>query len=141
MPASWAEDGSIPDDCRLWRAIPERSLYPLGANPGDQDFSDSAFLSHEVSVYIVDETTPQALADKFPGLRFRELTAGAARKFDLLVVREPDNVGDTSHAVIGRKDSPGSRLKGSQAAKLKKASRWADLGPGQFSTAPLPLPT
>lgn len=136
MPASWAEDGSIPDDYRLWRAIPERSLYPVDPSTGEQGFSDSAFLTQEVSVYAIAETTPQALAAKFPGLRFRELTAGDARKFDLVVVREPDNVGDTSHAVIGRKDSPGARLKGSQAAKLKKASKWADRGPGQFPAAP-----
>ena len=112
MLASWAEDGSIPDACRLWPAIPEQSLYPVDPIAGEQDFSDSAF---------------------------RELTAGDAKKCDLLVVREPDNVGDSSHAVIGRKDQPGARLKSSQAAKLKKASKWADLGPGQFPAAP-PVP-
>ncbi len=131
MPASWAEDGSIPDDCRLWRAIPEQFLYSVDPITGDQDCSDSVFRSQEVSVYAVAETTPQALAAKFPGLRFRELTAGDARKFGLLVVRDPED-GDTSHAVIGRRDMPGNRLTGSQAASLKKVSKWADGGPGQF---------
>lgn len=135
MPDSWVEDGSIPDDCRLWRAIPSQYLYPIHPNTGEQDFSDAAFRTREVSVYAVGETTPEALAAKFPGLRFRELTAGDARKFGLLVVREPDDDGDTSHAVIGRKDSPGARLTGSQAANLKKASKWADDGPGQFPAA------
>ncbi|SRR5216683_710009 len=138
MPASWVEDGSIPDDCRLWRAIPEQSLYPVDLITGDQDCSDSAFRSQEVSVYAVAETTPQALAAKFPGLRFRELTAGDARKFGLLVVRDPNDDGDTSHVVIGRRDVPGSRLTGGQAANLKKASLWADLGPGQFPPTPGP---
>jgi hypothetical protein len=142
MPASWAEDGSIPDDCRIWRAIPEQFLYPVDPITGDQDFSDSVFRSQEVSVYAVAETTPQALAAKFPGLRFREMTAGAARKFGLLVVRDSDDVGDTSHAVIGRRDLPGNRLTGSQAANLKKVSKWADAGPGQFlpNAAPPAIP-
>ena len=142
MPASWIEDGSIPDDRRLWRAIPSPFLYPVDPNTGAQDFSDSAFRTHEVSVYIIAETTPQALAAKpqFQGLRFRELTAGDARKHGLLVVREPDDEGDTSHAVMGRRDAPGNRLTGSQAANLKKVSKWADNGPGQFLAA-IPSPT
>jgi hypothetical protein len=100
------------------------------------DFSDSTFRTQEVSVYAVAETTPETLAAKFPGLRFREFTAGDARKLGLLVVREPDDDGDTSHAVVGRRDSPGSRLTGSQAANLKKVSRWADSGPGVFTAPP-----
>ena len=137
MPASWIEDGSIPDDCRLWRAIPTQSLYPADPNTAAQDFSDSAFRTQEVSVYIVAETTPEALAAKpqFQGLRFRELLAGEARRYGLIVVRDPDDDGDASHAVIGRRDSPGARLTGSQAANLKKISKWADNGPGLFPEA------
>jgi hypothetical protein len=132
MPESWAEDGSIPDDCRLWRAVPPQSLYPLDPITGEQDFSDSTFRTQELSVYAVAETTPQHLAAKFPGLRFREFTAGDVRKCGLLVVRDPDDDGDASHAVVGRRDRPGARLSGSQAANLKKVSKWADAGPGRF---------
>jgi hypothetical protein len=136
MPDSWVEDGSIPDHYRIWRAIPSESLYPLGAGKSlaDQDFSDSAFRSHEVSFYIIDETTPEALAAKpqFKGLRFREISAAVARSFGLILVREIDQDGDTSHIVAGRQDAPGKRLSGGQAANLKKASKWADSGPGKF---------
>ena len=134
MPDVWVEDGSVSDGSRLWRAIPPESMYP--ADP--QDFSDSIFRTHRLSAYIVDETTREALVAKFPACRFREFTAKQARDLDLFIVRETDDDGDESHVVVVRADAQGKRISNGCATKLKKVSKWADVGPGQFPPAPGP---
>ncbi len=134
MPDVWVEDGSVPDGSRLWRAIPPESMSPVD----QQDFSDSLFRTHRLSAYIIDETTPEVMVAKFPGCRFREFTAKQARDLDLFIVREADDDGDESHVVVVRADVQGKRISGGRAASLKKASRWVDLGPGQFPVSPLP---
>lgn len=125
MPEPWVDDaGGIRDDTRLWRAIPPESLKPPDPVTGDQDFSDSIFRTQEMSVYIISETTPEAMKAQFPGCRFREFTAGAARQSGFIVVREPE-AGDTSHALVLRADKPGARPSGGPVMRLKRVSRWA----------------
>ena len=64
MPSPWIDDGSIPDETVLWRAIPHDSLRDPDPLTGDRDVSDSIFRTHELSVYINAEMEPGQLAAK-----------------------------------------------------------------------------
>ena len=123
----WVDDvGSIPDGCQLWRAVPPVSLYPPSPETGQQGFSNSILRDEQMSVYIIGEKTPEAMRAQFPGCRFLVFTAGAIRAKGFMVMRDPDEVGDTSHAVVLRSDKPGSRWSGGPAKELKSIASWAE---------------
>ncbi|MGH2397357.1 MAG: hypothetical protein ACRDFW_10290 [bacterium] len=125
MPYEWVDDDSVTDDLCLWRGIPPETLKPVDPNTGEQDFSDAAFRTQKASVYIIALTTPAEMAAKFPGWRFREFTAGAARTIGYIICPDPE-IDEVAHRILLRGDNPGARPGGGWVMRLKKVSRWVD---------------
>jgi len=122
----WPDDfKGAPNHCRLWRAIPPQSVHPPDPITGREDPSSSIFRTREMSAFVIDEKTPAAMKRQFPGFRFREFTAGAARENGFIIVRVPEGE-DNSHVHVLRADKPGSAPSKGVAAILKEVSRWAD---------------
>ena len=92
-------DPAISDDTALWRAVPNSHICP--GDDGAERPESWAFRSddNEVSAWIAEETDIQALKARFPNSRIAEFTAGEARAYENIVVRDPVE-GDISHVVI-----------------------------------------
>lgn len=118
----WIDDrASIPDDFLLWRGIPPDQIRPDGSP------NVAAFITHELSVSIGNETTPEAVIAKGRargvGWRLWEFLAGTARRAGCIVDRDrmPD---DPAHAVVLRADAPGKRISEGVAKKLVRSGHW-----------------
>ena len=121
----WVDDtATIPDRARLWRGISSHHIKSQNDPPSLQ-----ALVTGEVSVNIAEETTYAEVVAKGHredhSWRLWEFTARDVRNVGCIVDRDP-LPDDPSHAVVLRGDSPGKRLKESQAKRIIQNGRWAD---------------
>lgn len=119
MPPQHTDDVALSADAILWRAINPRHIKPDGS------VSSAAYKTQSLSVYVRAETTPAALAAKFPSWPFQAFTAKLARDAGCIIVAVPDMTGDTSHREIRRARNPEARLSG-EALKIQAAATWVN---------------
>src|SRR5262245_27071727 len=105
MVPDYVDDADLPDEAVLWRSINPRHIKP------DLGVSSAAYSTDGLSVYVVEETSPAALAAKFPGWSFQSFTAKVARDAGCIICKIPDDDGDISHREIRRGRDPLAQLR------------------------------
>jgi hypothetical protein len=117
MPEEYVDDAELPDDAVLWRAINPRNVKPDGT------VSSAAYKTEGLSVYVLAETTSEALRAKFPGWGFQWFPAKHARDAGCIIVKITDDAGDTSHREVCRADDPKAQLR-RHGVEIMNAAQW-----------------
>jgi hypothetical protein len=117
------------DDCALsgpailWRAITSTSwIKPDGSA------SSAAYKFKRLSVYVIAESTPEKLRAKFPGRPWQRFRAQDARNAGCIIVKVPDDDGDTSHREICPARDFESQLR-EEGSAIAAVAEWVEDGP------------
>jgi hypothetical protein len=117
------DDPRIAGDLRLYRRIPPKgdrvSWDGDQPTPASQNFRDR---EDELSVYIADETTPEAVLSGHEGFGLVEFTAGQVRELfgqDVILCRDPEDPAN-GHVLICGKITNG------MSKKLKAVVKWVE---------------
>lgn len=114
------DDCSLPGTAVLWRAVTSDSwIKPDGS------FMSAAFKFKRLSVYALDESTPEKIRAKRPGRRWLRFTARNARDAGCIIVKTPDDDGDTSHREICPADDPKSQLR-EEGSAIALVADWVE---------------
>jgi hypothetical protein len=112
------DDCSLPGTAILWRAITSVSWIKPRA-------SSAAYKFKRLSVYVLDESTPEKLRAKWPARPWVWFTARDARNAGCIIVKIPDDYGDESHREICPADDPKSQLR-EEGAALAAVADWVE---------------
>lgn len=120
------DDPTIDDGALLWRCVHPDWIreQPDGSwRAGSNTFLDD--LSGEVSYYIADETSVDALRVSFPGWSIAQIDAGFVRSLGYLVARDPDG-GGPGHVVVCPKpeENKSGKRKIKDARRIADQARW-----------------